>query len=159
MSTLQKSGASKDGPPPAQRDVQSETANVLSTLLTLLPEELAVISADAPNGPRTPRHPLLKRVLEFSAGILADLVHARNFSDTQAWNRSLGLYVEPWFPAGSTDATKFAERVRAHFLAVDQEKHGGAVTGSSEEGELLCDTLFSLAYGALLLLSHTHLRL
>lgn len=30
---------------------------------------------------------------------------------------------------------------------------------SSEEGELLCDTLFSLAYGALLLLSHTTLRL
>lgn len=30
---------------------------------------------------------------------------------------------------------------------------------SSEEGEILCDTLFSLAYGALLLLSHTTLRL
>lgn len=32
-------------------------------------------------------------------------------------------------------------------------------SGSDEEGELLCDTLFSLAYGALLLLSHTTLRL
>ena len=32
-------------------------------------------------------------------------------------------------------------------------------SGSGEEGELLCDTLFSLAYGALLLLSHTTLRL
>lgn len=30
---------------------------------------------------------------------------------------------------------------------------------SDEDGELLCDTLFSLAYGALLLLSHTTLRL
>ncbi|TBU49489.1 P-loop containing nucleoside triphosphate hydrolase protein [Dichomitus squalens] len=159
LTTLQKSGASKDGPPPAPRDVQSETADVLSTLLTLLPEGLAATSADAPNGPRTPRHPLLKQVLEFSAGIIADLVHARNFSDAQAWGRSLGTYVEPWFPAGSTDAAKFTERVRTHFLAVDEEKHGGVVTGSTEEGELLCDTLFSLAYGALLLLSHTHLRL
>jgi len=34
-----------------------------------------------------------------------------------------------------------------------------AVQSSDEEGELLCDTLFSLAYGALLLLSHTQLRL
>ena len=29
----------------------------------------------------------------------------------------------------------------------------------AEEGELLCNTVFSLAYGALLLLSHTTLRL
>lgn len=34
-----------------------------------------------------------------------------------------------------------------------------AQTGTDEEGEVLCDTLFSLAYGALLLLSHTTLRL
>jgi elongation factor 3 len=33
------------------------------------------------------------------------------------------------------------------------------VNGSSEQGELLCDLQFSLAYGALLLLSHTNLRL
>lgn len=33
------------------------------------------------------------------------------------------------------------------------------INTSNEEGELLCDTLFSLAYGALLLLSHTKLRL
>ena len=37
--------------------------------------------------------------------------------------------------------------------------HAVAVQGSGEDGELLCDTLFSLAYGALLLLSHTKLRL
>ncbi|PIL36202.1 ATP-binding cassette transporter [Ganoderma sinense ZZ0214-1] len=159
LSTLQKSGASKDGPPPTQRDVQAETTVVLSILLTLIPEDLAVTSPHAPNGPRTPCHPLLQQVLEFSAGIVADLVHVRKFSEAQVWHRSLGIYLEPWFPAGTTDATKFTERVRAHFLAIDQEEHGGVSSSSSEEGELLCDTLFSLAYGALLLLSHTHLRL
>lgn len=40
-----------------------------------------------------------------------------------------------------------------------EAKHGTLKSGSDEEGELLCDTLFSLAYGALLLLSHTTLRL
>ncbi len=40
-----------------------------------------------------------------------------------------------------------------------QEKYAPAHSGNDEEGEILCDTLFSLAYGALLLLSHTHLRL
>ena len=136
-----------------------ETAEVLSTVFTLLPEELASIPADAPGGPPAPSHPLLRQVLEFSAGIVADLVHVRNFSDAQVWHRSLGTYLEPWFPTGIVDAAKFTERVRTHFLAMDQEKHAGVLSGSSEEGELLCDTLFSLAYGALLLLSHTHLRL
>ena len=40
-----------------------------------------------------------------------------------------------------------------------QAKHAPAHDGTSEEGELLCDTVFSLAYGALLLLSHTTLKL
>ncbi|KAI0743566.1 P-loop containing nucleoside triphosphate hydrolase protein [Daedaleopsis nitida] len=159
LGTLQKAGASKDGLPPTRRDIQAETSEILSTLLTLLPEELAVISAGAPNGPHTPRHPLLKQILDFSAGLLADLVHVRQFSDLKAWKRCLGTFLDPWFPAGTTDAMKFTERVRAHFRAVDEAKHGGVSNGSSEEGELLCDTLFSLAYGALLLLSHTHLRL
>lgn len=40
-----------------------------------------------------------------------------------------------------------------------QAKYTVATTNDNEEGEVLCDTLFSLAYGALLLLSHTTLRL
>ena len=40
-----------------------------------------------------------------------------------------------------------------------QAKNAPASDGISEEGELLCDTVFSLAYGALLLLSHTTLKL
>lgn len=40
-----------------------------------------------------------------------------------------------------------------------QVKYAVAKSGDDEEGEVLCDTLFSLAYGALLLLSHTTLRL
>ena len=40
-----------------------------------------------------------------------------------------------------------------------QAKHAPVHGRTSEEGELLCDTVFSLAYGALLLLSHTTLKL
>ncbi|KAI0675331.1 P-loop containing nucleoside triphosphate hydrolase protein [Trametes maxima] len=159
LGTLQKAGASKDGPPPAHRDLDAESSVILNTLLTLIPLELALPSSDAPNGPHAPRHPVLKQVLEFSAGLLTDLVHDRDFHNTKAWQRSLGSVLEPWFPAGLADATKFADRVRSHFLAVDEAKHASNQGGSSEEGELLCDTLFSLAYGALLLLSHTRLRL
>jgi len=40
-----------------------------------------------------------------------------------------------------------------------QAKHVHVNDVGSEEGELLCDIVFSLAYGALLLLSHTSLKL
>ncbi|KAH9858691.1 P-loop containing nucleoside triphosphate hydrolase protein [Lenzites betulinus] len=159
LGTLLKSGASKDGPPPAHRDIEAETSEILTTILTLLPEELASPSPAAPNGPRIPRHPALKQSLEFVSGALADPVYYRNFTETKVWQRDLASPLELWFPGGSADSLKFADRVRSHFLAVDEAKHAVSTDGNSEEGELLCDTLFSLAYGALLLLSHTRLRL
>ena len=87
------------------------------------------------------------------------------------------MYSSLWL--GEDEAAKFAETVRLHFQVLDkvrnaieyfndvyfntiifyQAKMSPIQNGSSEEGELLCDTLFSLAYGALLLLSHTTLRL
>lgn len=64
-----------------------------------------------------------------------------------------------------TSAGRRTGRFSCHFFTIAgdgpslQAKHGAVKSGSEEEGELLCDTLFSLAYGALLLLSHTTLRL
>lgn len=40
-----------------------------------------------------------------------------------------------------------------------QAKYAPAAIDDGEQGELLCNTVFSLAYGALLLLSHTSLKL
>ncbi len=62
-----------------------------------------------------------------------------------------------WLP--SEDVAGFPESVRAHFEEIDKAKYGTEQSGGDEEGEVLCDTLFSLAYGTLLLLSHTTLRL
>ncbi|CAL1707600.1 unnamed protein product [Somion occarium] len=159
LNTLLKAGASKDGPPPPHRDLEAETRDVMVALLTLLPTELVVVSASKPNGPHTPKHPLLNRTLEFSSSLIADLVYRRRFSDVELWNRCLGVYVAPWLSGGAEEGAKVAEQVRQHFLAIDKANHASALTGDSEEGEVLCDTLFSLAYGALLLLSHTRLRL
>ncbi|KAI0785615.1 P-loop containing nucleoside triphosphate hydrolase protein [Abortiporus biennis] len=159
LNTLSKSGASKDGPPPAQRNKEAEAAAVLETILTLLPPELASTSSGKPNGPHSPNHPLLARSLTFCSSLVADLVYSRSFSDAAVWNRSLGVYVGPWLPGGAEDGAAFSETVRAHYLAIDKEKYSVVSSGNDEEGEVLCDTLFSLAYGTLLLLSHTTLRL
>ncbi|KAI0930295.1 hypothetical protein AcW1_009029 [Taiwanofungus camphoratus] len=159
LKTLLQSGASKDGPPPTHRDVEGENASTLSVLLMYLPAELTITSADKPNGPHAPRHSSLACTLDFEASLVADLVHDRNFSDPAVWNRCIALYLSTWFSGGAEAAQRFAETVRSHFDAVDKAKYASPQNGATEEGEVLCDTLFSLAYGALLLLSHTRLRL
>ncbi|GJE92231.1 hypothetical protein PsYK624_083840 [Phanerochaete sordida] len=159
LNTLLKSGASKDGPPPPQRDIEGETKDVSVAILTLLPQDLVNVSASLPNGPHAPRHPLIAATIDFASTLAADLIHARRFSDAKQWNRCVGVYFNPWFPAGAEAGEAFGEQVRQHFLAIDNAKHGSTSTGNDDEGELLCDTQFSLAYGALLLLSHTKLRL
>ncbi|KAJ6500070.1 P-loop containing nucleoside triphosphate hydrolase protein [Mycena vitilis] len=156
LETLLKSGASTSGPPTTHRDVEGQTAEALSTLLTLLPKDVAIVSAKSPNGPHTPKYSLLARSLAFQSSMVADLVHDRRFGDKKIWHRCVGVYLEPWTDAEQGSA--FGEAVHSHFHAIEQSKHA-IVKADDEEGELLCDTLFSLAYGALLLLSHTTLRL
>lgn len=156
MNTLIKAGASKDGPPPPQRNIAEETASVTAAILTLLPGDFVIVSASLPNGPHTPRHPLLAATVDFAATLAADLIHARSFSDSKQWKRCVGVYFDPWMSGAGEE---FGEQVRQHFHAIDKAKHASAASEDDEEGELLCDTEFSLAYGALLLLSHTKLRL
>ncbi|KAG6903068.1 hypothetical protein C0995_006255 [Termitomyces sp. Mi166 len=148
LNTLLKSGASANGPPANHRDVAGETAAALSTLVSQLPSDLLLNGA--------PKFPLLSRSLDFQASMVADLVAARSFNDTEAWRRCVGVYLTIWAHRDAADA--FAEAIRLHYHTIDQAKYAVS-TASSDEGEVLCDTLFSLAYGALLLLSHTTLRL
>ncbi|KAK0195373.1 P-loop containing nucleoside triphosphate hydrolase protein [Armillaria mellea] len=155
LQTLLKSGASTEGPPSHHRDIEGETASALTTLLSLLPEELRSPSSP-PNGPFAPNLTLLSRSLDFVASLVADLVYERRFKDRDSWNRCIDMYMTPWL--NIEKATAFAEAVSEHFYAIEKSKYAVVHTGD-EEGEVLCDTLFSLAYGALLLLSHTTLRL
>ncbi|KAG6845309.1 hypothetical protein H0H87_011159 [Tephrocybe sp. NHM501043] len=141
LKTLLKSGASANGPPSTHRDIDGETAVALSTLVNHLPEDVASNGA--------PKYTLLAKSLDLQSSIVADLVASRNFNDSATWKRCVGTYLAIW--TDEVAATAFGE-------AINQAKYAVATT-SSDEGEILCDTLFSLAYGALLLLSHTTLRL
>ncbi|CCA67138.1 probable mrna export factor elf1 [Serendipita indica DSM 11827] len=101
--------------------------------------------------------------LEFSASLVADLVYDKTYDNTAAWKRSVGSYLSHWLSvygaSEDKDGSETSERIREHFYALYKAQFAPKVNGNSEEGELLCETLFSLAYGALLLLSHTTLRL
>ncbi|ESK96628.1 mrna export factor elf1 [Moniliophthora roreri MCA 2997] len=158
LQTLIKAGASKDGPSPVARDIDAQTAEAKAALLTLLPEDLRADMA-SPNGPFTPKYNLLSQSLEYQASLVAELIDKRNFHVTEVWRRCVGVYMAPWLSGDADRATAYAEAVRTHLLSVDKAKHAVISDSSDDEGEVLCDILFSLAYGALLLLSHTRLRL
>jgi elongation factor 3 len=121
LQTLIKAGASAGAaaPPPPTRDAQGEKAAALAALLTCLPHDLLLVSQATPNGPHQPRHPLLAQVLDFEAALVADLVHARDFDHVAAWQRAVGVCLGPWHAPGE-DASAVAERVRAHFEAIDR---------------------------------------
>ncbi|THH14243.1 hypothetical protein EW146_g6065 [Bondarzewia mesenterica] len=155
LGTLAKSGASASGPPPVHRDVEGELASARETILSLLPDGL-LHTAEKPS---KATEPLFALVVDFEASLVADLVHARRFGDKASWNRCVGVYTGPWLPENGQDGAGFTEKVREHFHAIEKAKYTPEQNGNAEEGEVLCDTVFSLAYGALLLLSHTSLRL
>lgn len=120
LETLLKSGASAKGPPSESRDTEGQKKDALSVLLVLLPEELRDTSSPA-NGPFIPKYSLLTRSLEFQGTLVADLLNARQFSDVEAWNRSISLFMKGWMD--SEHSKRFAEAVRKHFLAIDQVFH------------------------------------
>ena len=123
----------------------------------------------------TAQDPYLAVVLDFTASLVADFTYAKKFADENTFNRRVGVYLAPWLLDQGDHGAPFVESVCKHFYAIEMVsalqafdpqitlsptgQHAPAHDGSSEEGELLCNTVFSLAYGALLLLSHTTLKL
>lgn len=109
LQTLFKSGASQNAPPSTPREIQAETTETMSALLSQLPEDLL--------SGKTPKYGLLVKSLEFQASLVADLVYNRNFRDSATWNRCIGTYMSKWLDADRS--TAFAEAVRSHFHAID----------------------------------------
>ncbi|KAI5123665.1 hypothetical protein M0805_001694 [Coniferiporia weirii] len=149
--TLLKAGASKSGPPSSTRNLVEEISSAKADIISLLPSDV--------KGGIKAISSTFNTSLEFQAGMVADLVSSRRFLDKDAWGRAIGSFVLPWLPDNTEGASRFSESVRQHYEAIDRAKYAPEQNGNEEEGEVLCDTLFSLAYGTLLLLSHTSLRL
>ncbi|KAI3617494.1 hypothetical protein CBS9595_003403 [Malassezia furfur] len=97
--------------------------------------------------------------LEYVARLIVRLADKR-MVQAEAWN---DVYVLPYVrritaaPEGAQAAT---DAVRAEYVRLDTERFGQPEDDDADiEGEQLCKTVFSLAYGGLLLLNHTLLRL
>ncbi|KAF9949342.1 hypothetical protein BGZ65_007401 [Modicella reniformis] len=67
----------------------------------------------------------------------------------------------PYFTAfmSATDASAVVSTIVEHYIELDHNLNGDKNVEDSEEGEELCNIDFSLAYGGMMLLNHTRLRL
>ncbi|KAG0228986.1 translational elongation factor EF-1 alpha [Actinomortierella wolfii] len=95
--------------------------------------------------------------LKYSAALCSALITSRNF-EVDAWDASITPYLTTFTPAD------VAKRVSSdvHKFYVDYDKKNAILSAAKEdveEGELLCDCEFSLAYGGMILLNKTRLNL
>ncbi|CEL54075.1 mRNA export factor elf1 OS=Schizosaccharomyces pombe (strain 972 / ATCC 24843) GN=elf1 PE=1 SV=1 [Rhizoctonia solani AG-1 IB] len=149
--------------------------DVLVTIIAKMPKGYLRRPKFELPGQKVQLHPAQRKCLSLAAEIGAELVRAgriRAYDAEQAvWGRCVGAYIAGWVTADNhvngvesnakTEAKgegwEIAQAVRTHYWDLERAKNNQPVNDDTEE--LLCDTLFSLAYGALLLLSHTTLRL
>ncbi|CAE7059439.1 unnamed protein product [Rhizoctonia solani] len=145
--------------------------DVLATIVSKIPKSYLRRPKFELPGQKVQLHPAQRKCLTFAAELGAGLVRAgrvRAYDAEQAvWGRCVGAYVTGWVKGepqtsdtkseGKGEGWEIAQAVRTHYWDLERAKNNQPLTDDTEE--LLCDTLFSLAYGALLLLSHTTLRL
>lgn len=113
LHTLMASGASVNGPPASHWDLEKETTDTLSTLISRLPESLLF--------GKVPKFGMLIKSLEFQAALVVDLIANRTFDDSSVWDRCVGVYMSIWLDREPGEA--FAESVRLHYRELDQVFH------------------------------------
>ena len=94
-----------------------------------------------------------KRGQTYVSEMVSEDVNARVFSRISS---RIGPYLKYMMP--EEHCTAVAQGVQKHFVDEDHKKFGAPVVEDTNEVEIV-DAEFSLAYGGMLLLSHTNLRL
>ncbi|KAF9970928.1 translational elongation factor EF-1 alpha, partial [Mortierella antarctica] len=96
-------------------------------------------------------------VLAYISTLCAELIASRNF-EKDAWVASIAPYLA--VIGSDAEIAAFAEEVNAFYVDFDAKNAlSNAAVEDVEEGELLCDCEFSLAYGGMILLNKTRLNL
>ncbi|CAE6390538.1 unnamed protein product [Rhizoctonia solani] len=149
--------------------------DVLATIVAKMPQGYLLRPKFELPGQKVQLHPAQRKCLSLAGELGAQLVRAgrvRAYDAEQAvWGRCVGAYIAGWVridhqvngaesdakTEGKGEGWTIAQAVRTHYWDLERAKNNQPIADDTEE--LLCDTLFSLAYGALLLLSHTTLRL
>lgn len=157
LDILHSAGASDSATPLPPRDVILSVTEALTVMAPHLDVAGLPARPSIPLSASLPDAPVIAHAIEYQANIIADLVEIRRF-DAPVWEgKGLGLFMK--LHLGSEAGAAATQAIRQAFLDIDKAKFAPAEADDGSEGELLCDIQFSLAYGGLLLLNHTNLKL
>ncbi|KAF9102346.1 translational elongation factor EF-1 alpha, partial [Mortierella sp. AM989] len=99
----------------------------------------------------------VKTSLNYSATLCSELITSRDF-EADAWDASIYPYLVTF--VSKDEAKRVASDVHKFYVDFDAKNAlNNAAVADVEEGELLCDCEFSLAYGGMILLNKTRLNL
>jgi elongation factor 3 len=96
--------------------------------------------------------------LRYVAFAVSHLVRRRAFDDKEWTQVYVGRYLDKFIPKPQAEA--LAIELKKRWMEIDKNRFKiETQEDDDEEGEIVCDLPFSLAYGGLLLLNHTVLKL
>ncbi|WWC89603.1 uncharacterized protein L201_004528 [Kwoniella dendrophila CBS 6074] len=150
-------GASATATPLPPRDIILSVTEALTIMAPHLDVEGLPSHPSLPLSVSMPQSPVTAHAIEYQANVVADLVDLRRW-DSNIWeSKGLGSFMK--LLLGSEKGSEATTAIRKSFMDIDKAKYAPAEEDDGSEGQLLCDIQFSLAYGGLLLLNHTNLKL
>lgn len=159
LDILLAAGASAAATPPPPRDVPLAVTEALTVMVPHLAPFLPGLPShpSLPLSASMPNDPVLSHAIEYQANVIADMVDIRYY-DAEAWEgKALGGFMK--LLAGTQAGADATSAILNAFMELDRARFSPAEVDDGSEGPLLCDIQFSLAYGGLLLLNHTNLKL
>ena len=157
LDILLNAGASAAATPLPPRDIILSVTEALSVMAPHLDVSGLPSHPSLPLAASLPSAPVVAHVLEYQANVVADIVDLRRW-DASIWEaKGLGSFMK--LLLGVEQGAKATESIRKAFMDIDKKRYSPAAEDDGSDGPLLCDIQFSLAYGGLLLLNHTNLKL
>ncbi|WVN88120.1 uncharacterized protein L203_103321 [Cryptococcus depauperatus CBS 7841] len=150
-------GASAVATPLPPRNIASSVTETLTVMVPHLAIPDFPAHPSLPLSASLPNSPIIAHALEYQGNVVADLVDMRRW-DASIWEgKGLGAFMK--LLRGAQEGAKATAGIRKAFMDIDKARYAPAEEDDGSEGQLLCDIQFSLAYGGLLLLNHTNLKL
>ncbi|RXK36829.1 elongation factor 3 [Tremella mesenterica] len=157
LDILTQAGASATATPLPPRDIPLSVTEALTVMVPHLHIPELPSHPSIPLAASLPNAPVIAQAIEYQANVVADIVDLRRW-DESIWEKNgLGGFMK--LLLGTEEGSVATQAVRKAFMDIDKQRYAPDAVDDGSEGELLCDIQFSLAYGGLLLLNHTSLKL